>query len=256
MARFSVLSHETNPSFEQLPGKGRVWLIYITVTIVTSTATRAACQSRRMVQPGSLCGHGSQVGGLPAQVAVYVCSQEPDDSWGHAPHEPRSLRGDGPQSEQRSIRCGASCDRPRRPLPRLARLFKSRYRGLELQTARIQSEGHQCENPSVGRADEGEQLVQDKATLTHDLAERTSSRILCTGDDRGACSHQRVLVRVPMYASKHVREQKWRRSIVTPVDRGKIAGVIIPGPDREGDGQIMGSGQGEARSSQTGKLTR
>lgn len=37
-------------------------------------------------------------------------------------------------------------------------------------------------------------------------------------------------------ACKHVREQKWRQSIVTPVDRSMITGVIIPGPDREGDG--------------------
>lgn len=51
--------------------------------------------------------------------------------------------------------------------------------------------------------------------------------------------------------STHVREQKWRQNIVTLVDRSMIAGLIIPGSDREGDGQIMGSGQGAARSRQT-----
>lgn len=42
------------------------------------------------------------------------------------------------------------------------------------------------------------------------------------------------------------------------MDRDVIAVVIIPGPDREGDGQIMGTGQGEASSRsnwQTDKMT-
>lgn len=75
-------------------------------------------------------------------------------------------------------------------------------------------------------------------------------RVLFLAQGYRACSCTNVC--------RHIREQEWRRSIVTPVDRDVIAGVIIPGPDREGDGQIMGTGQGEASSRsncQTDKMT-
>lgn len=54
--------------------------------------------------------------------------------------EPKWPWGDGPRSDQRSILMWGLLRWPERPLPqaRRARLFKSRYRSLEKQTARVQ----------------------------------------------------------------------------------------------------------------------
>lgn len=42
----------------------------------------------------------------------------------------------------------------------------------------------------------------------------------------------------------HVQQERWRRRIDIILGQNKIAGVIIPGPDREGDGRIMGTWTG------------
>lgn len=57
----------------------------------------------------------------------------------------------------------------------------------------------------------------------------------------------------------HVQQQRRGHEIDIIMGQDKIAGVIIPGPDREGDGQIMGTGQGDRvrpkwASWQTGQL--
>lgn len=75
MARFSVLSHETKALFWRAPGQAQ--------NMVDSHCCHNHHEGREakgmyQVQAGSPRVRGSQVGGVPAQVAS--CSKGPDDS--------------------------------------------------------------------------------------------------------------------------------------------------------------------------------
>lgn len=149
MARFSVLSHETKSLFWESPRKWQ------------SLVDSHHCHNRH--EDGHLSGLRSSPGRLSVwpwfagrrRTGPGSCSQEPGDSWGAC-----AVQAQIASRRRLSIRPAehsmwGELRSPRRPLPMLARLFKSRHRSLELQTARTQSEGHQCASPNVGRAKKG-----------------------------------------------------------------------------------------------------
>lgn len=122
---------------------------------------------------------------------------------------------------------------PKRPLPRRASMLKSRYRSLEKQTARTQKSKLGCEARKLKAQGE---CWADRGKHGWFLATAWSGK-------RAAAIAVYNTSLVQRGREELTGEEKRRHRIDTIVGRGKIAGVIIPGPDREGDGQIVGTEQ-------------
>lgn len=98
---------------------------------------RGTFQRRRVAQGGSPRVHGSQVGGVPAQVAV-VRNRTTHGGMRRSNPNPFAATALNQTSGVFCVGLDTIAEAPASQLPTHARLLKSRYRGLEMQTARVQ----------------------------------------------------------------------------------------------------------------------
>lgn len=151
---------------------------------------------------------------------------------------PKSIRGGGPQSDQRSICCGSRCDRRGARFPCTPGCSSQGIAALGCRPPESRSFDldHGAGNINARtRVLSGQRREVQYGAMrlicmvfeTDTRSGRTYSTIQQIQQMARACrspSRNAVLVRVLHNVRRHVREQKWRRSIVTLVDQSMIAG--------------------------------